>query len=238
MTRRAIVRSLGSAALLCVVLQAGCSKDSAEEARKRGAASGGGNESTPPGDASGSPHGGAPGMAGGSPHGDMPALGGSLGNTTEATDGDALPLKLTGLGSAAELQRELGKLQSKADAATFERAFRLTFTTDKMKRGYGEASDLLAPFTAANPKFAPAYRTLAYAKFNMNITEPDEPLKLYEKSVQIDPQYGEAHYAIAFMYTLVDPQKGVEHFKKAMALGVPDERNIGPNFYPHALETQ
>ena len=43
---------------------------------------------------------------------------------------------------------------------------------------------------------------------------------------------------MAFMYTMVDLEKGVEHYKKAMALGVPDERNIGPNFYAHAPETQ
>lgn len=225
MTRRRRLRILEIAALACWVLQAGCSKDSGEEARQHGTASEAGRESAPPDG------------AGGSPHGSMPALGGSLGSTTEPTDGNALPLKLTGLGSAAELQRELGKLKSKDDAAAFERAFRLTFTTDNAQRGYGEAGDLLAALTAANPKFAPAYRTLAYAKFNMNITEPSEPIALYEKSVQIDPQYGEAHYAIAFMYTMVDPRKGAEHFKKAMALGVPDERNIGPNFYPHALET-
>jgi tetratricopeptide (TPR) repeat protein len=200
------------AGLVLVVLHAGCAKDNVEEARKRGA-------------------------GGDSPHSGMPGLGGGLGNSTDPTDGNVIPLKLTGLGSAAELQREVAKLKDENDAATFERAFRLTFTSDKMKRGYSEASKLLSQVTETNREFAPAYRTLAYAKFNMNVTDPSEPVALYQKSVDLDPQYGEAHYAIAFMYTMIDLEKGVEHYKKAMALGVPDERNIGPNFYAQALET-
>ena len=232
---RLLARGLGMAGLVSVVLSAGCAKDDVEEARKRGAGSETGGSA--PSTGSGSPQGDMPGMAGGSPHGGMPSLGGSLGNTTDPNDGNALPLKLTGLGSAAELQREVAKLKDKNEAAAFEHAFRLTFTSDKMKRGYREASTTLAELVTTNSNFAPAYRTLAYAEFNMNVSDPNEPLALYQKSVDLDPQYGEAHYAMAFMYTMVDLEKGVEHYKKAMALGVPDERNIGPNFYAHAPET-
>lgn len=224
-----LARGLACAGLTLAVLHAGCSKDSVEEARKQGATAGGAGDGAAPHDGTG--------MGGGSPHASMPGVGGSLGNTTDPNDGNAIPLKLTGLGSAAELGRELVKLQGHEDAAAFERAFRLTFTSDKNKRGYSEAAALLAPFMQKQPPFAAAYRTLAYAKFNMNLSEPAEPVALYEKSVEIDPQYGEAHYAIAFMYTMIDPQKGVEHFKKAMALGVPDERNLGPNFYAQPPQT-
>jgi TPR repeat protein len=59
----------------------------------------------------------------------------------------------------------------------------------------------------------------------------DGALADYKKAVELKPDYGEAHYALAFMYAMGDREKGVEHFKKAMALGVPDERNLGEKFY-------
>jgi Tfp pilus assembly protein PilF len=54
----------------------------------------------------------------------------------------------------------------------------------------------------------------------------------YEKAVELDPDYGEAHYALSFMLTQFDVERGRKHFKKAMELGIPDERNLGPRFYP------
>lgn len=155
----------------------------------------------------------------------------------EENDGDALPLKLTGLGSATELKHELPKLADPAAARDFERAFRLTFTSDRTKRGYAEASELCQKLVTSHPKFAPAYRTLGYAEFNMDPMNVTPSLRLYEKAAELDPEYGEAHYAIAFLYTTMDLQRGAEHYKKAMALGVPDERNIGPRFYASSIET-
>ncbi len=154
------------------------------------------------------------------------------------TDGHAVPLKQTGLGSASELQRELRKLSNATAAATFETAFRQTFTTDKSQRDYATARIALADFIMANPTFAPAYRTLAYAEFNLNPADPAASLAEYDKAVALEPEYGEAHYAIAFMCAATgEREKGAAHFRKAMQLGVPDERNIGANFYADVIQT-
>ena len=63
------------------------------------------------------------------------------------------------------------------------------------------------------------------------------------KAIELKPDYGEAHYALSFMCAM-DPSnqanmaKGAEHFKRAMELGVEDERNLGQRFYPNVkIET-
>jgi tetratricopeptide (TPR) repeat protein len=203
------------AALVCSLGAglASCAKDDVEEARKRM-----GREAATPPPASTAP---APGA---SPHGGMPPGGAPPMATNVPTDGALVPLKQSGLGSAVELKRELAKLGNEQQAAQFETAFRLTFTADPQKRDYRQAQQILEPLLQAQPRFAPAYRTLAYAEFNMNPTDPGLSLQHYEKAVELDPNYGEAHYAIAFMCAATgELDKGIGHYKKAMALGVQDE---------------
>jgi tetratricopeptide (TPR) repeat protein len=241
-------------------LFAGCAKDDVEEARKKMAAQG--NAQTP---GQGSQPGGGMAMGGGQPAGGMgggapgsqpgalppghPPMGGGMGSgmggmggspamgSTGPTDANPLPLKLTGANSAAELQRDLAKLSDKQQAAHFEQAFRLTFCADATKRNYADAEALLEPLITSNPKFAPAYRTRGYARFNLNPTQPNESIGDYEKAVQIDPKYGEAYYAIAFMCAATgDKEKGFDAYKKAMALGLADERNIGARFYADMMQ--
>jgi hypothetical protein len=154
-------------------------------------------------------------------------------------DGHALALKTTGSNSAAELARDRPKLGDEAAATKFERAFRLTFAADASKRDYVEANRILQEVQASHPEFAPAYRTRGYALFNINAMDPAPSLAEYEKAVALDSEYGEAHYAIAFMCAATgDLQKGVGHYRKAMALGVADERGIGQRFYADLLKTQ
>jgi tetratricopeptide (TPR) repeat protein len=205
--------------MLVLAFAGACAKDDVEEARKRMAQTpGAGAPATPP-VLPPSPHGGAP-----------------PGETTVATDGNALPLKQAGVGSAAELQRELPKLADAAAAASFEQAFRLTFTSNPALRDYPAARALLTEFVNTHPRFAPAYRTLAYVEFNLNPSDAQRPLEYYGKAVDLEPDYGEAHYAIAFMCAATgDRAKGVDHYRKAMALGVADERNIGERFYADLL---
>jgi hypothetical protein len=230
-------------------LYAGCAKDDVEEARKKMSAQGGAQAPGAGQEAGGDmAHGGgsAPGEPTGMPPGHPPMGGGGMGGgmgrgpmmgSSGPTDGNAVPLKLTGLGSAAELQRELAKLTDKQAAAHFEQAFRLTFCSDATKRDYAGAASLLEPLLATHPKFAPAYRTRGYARFNLNPTQPGESIADYEKAVQLDPKYGEAHYAIAFMCAATgERDKGVEAYRKSMALGVADERNIGESFYSDLLQ--
>lgn len=214
-------RRLVRAACAGILLGASaCAKDDVEEARK-------GMEANRPA----SPDAAPPGAG-------APAAPPSMGSTGP-TDNDPLPLKTTGLNSAAELSRDLPKLGDPQAAVQFERAFRLTFAADATKRDYRVADRMLQEIQAAHPKFAPAYRTRGYALFNMNSMQPAASLAEYEKAVAIDPEYGEAHYAIAFMCAATgDLQKGVGHYRKAMALGIVDERGIGQRFYADLLKTR
>jgi tetratricopeptide (TPR) repeat protein len=156
-------------------------------------------------------------------------MGGALGSSGP-TDDNPLPLKLTGLNSAEELTRDLAHTQNAEAREAFEVGYRRTFTADMAKRDYAGAVTDLERATTLDPRFAPAYRALGYAKFNMGFNV-EGAMADYMKAVEIDPEYGEAHYALAFMYAMGDKAKGAEHFKKAMELGIPDERNLREKFY-------
>jgi len=165
------------------------------------------------------------------PGGQPPMAG--MGAPEGPTDGNEVALKLTGSNSAEELNRALARLDDPALKTDFETAYRHTFSFQKAQRNYPYAIELAQKVAAARPDFAPAYRVLGYGFFNTN--DQSRALAAYKKAVDIDPNYGEAHYALAFMYALGDLAAGREHFKKAMALGIPDERGLGERFYP---ETQ
>ena len=177
---------------------------------------------------------------------ESPPTGGVLGSTSKddgmggpavASDEAAIPLKLSGIGGAEELERELAKLKDARAKPPFEKAYRLTFTSDRSQRDYASARDLLASVLKADPAFAPGYRTLGYAQFNLG--DLDGSMQNYEKAVLVDPSYGEAHYAIAFMMAMPggDLDRGFEHYQKAMQVGVADERSIGERFYKDRLQS-
>jgi tetratricopeptide (TPR) repeat protein len=175
-----------------------------------------------------------------------PPIGGQSGSAPAPTGADvdphSLPLKEKGSGSQAELNRAQGGTKNPAAAAAFADAFHLTFTSDQAARNYPRARDLYQQALRLDPKFAEAYRGLAYAEFNIGFNA-DAALMNYEKAIELKPDYGEAHYALSFMCAM-DPSnqanmaKGAEHFKRAMELGIDDERNLGQRFYPNVkIET-
>jgi len=144
-----------------------------------------------------------------------------------------LPLKLTGIGSKAELDRALAKIEDPVVKAQFEHGFRGCFVKDRGARAYADAVPAMESVLARMPDFAPAYRVLAYAVFNLNF-DMVKSTEYYEKAVQADPEYGEAHYALAFMLSQSDLERGRAHFERSMELGVPDERDLAGQFYPPA----
>jgi tetratricopeptide (TPR) repeat protein len=146
------------------------------------------------------------------------------------TDDHPLPLKLTGLNSLEELERALAATDVEEARGPFEAGYRMTFTADPAKRNYPGAVRELEQVLVLDPDYAEAYRALGYAKFNMGF-DVNAAMENYTKAVELDPEYGEAHYALAFLYAMGDRGKGQGHFEKAMELGVPDERNLGPRFY-------
>jgi tetratricopeptide (TPR) repeat protein len=140
-------------------------------------------------------------------------------------------LKAEGIGSQAELDRALAKLDDAAARAQFENGFRACFTTDRARRNYASAVPAMESVLQSHPNFAPAFRVLAYAHFNMNF-DMEKAVEYYEKAIAADPDYGEAHYALSFMLTQSDLARGRSHFERAMKLGVPDERDLRGQFYP------
>lgn len=147
------------------------------------------------------------------------------------TDDADVALVLTGHNSAAEMNEALAKLDDDQAKKDFEMAFRYTFSAKQSQRNYPEAERLVNKLLETHPNYAPAYRVLGYDRFNMDMRNPGAAMDAYLKAVELDPNYGEAHYALAFMYAMGDRSKGKEHYDKAMALGVTDDRNLGERFY-------
>lgn len=140
----------------------------------------------------------------------------------------SLPLPETGQNSEAELTRDSQSLEPEA-RALFEEAFRVSFTTDRTHRDYPTARGNFQALIDADPEFAPAWRGLGYALFNLG--DAAGALSAYQRAVLIDDAYGEAHYALSFLYVMTDLEAGRPHFERAMELGVPDERSLGDRFY-------
>jgi hypothetical protein len=188
--------------------------------------------------ARGNPPAGHGTMSGTLPEGHPPVGDGQQPGTTAASvDPNTLPLKEDGSGGMAELNRARAATNDPEAARLFAEAFRLTFTSDNAQRDYPRARELYQQALALDPKYAEAYRGLAYAEFNIGFNR-EGAFQNYEKALALKPDYGEAHYAMAFMYAMDDVGKGAEHFKRAMELGIPDERNLGQRFYPNVkIET-
>jgi tetratricopeptide (TPR) repeat protein len=145
------------------------------------------------------------------------------------TDGNDIALKAVGMNSAEELAREMARLSDASLKAHFEAAYRKTYAVRQAQRAYREAAQLAGEIIAKRPDFAPAYRVEGYARFNSG--NPDGALASYRKAVELDPNYGEAQYALAFLYVMTDVAAGKVHFQKAMALGIKDEMDIGPRYF-------
>jgi hypothetical protein len=151
-------------------------------------------------------------------------------NTPEGETGVAMPLPLVGPGSVDELKRRLVKVPEATTQGVLEQAFRLTFTLDRAKRNPAQAKALLAPLAEDPVSGATASRILGYVAVSQGFDFAGA-MKHYGAAVAKDADYGEAHYALAFMHVRGDKSAGKLHFERARALGVPDTRGIA-RFYP------
>jgi tetratricopeptide (TPR) repeat protein len=198
---------------LATSLLLACSDRGAEET---------GRDDTAPGGASATDQGSSD-QPGGLPAGHPP-----IGDQVDPT---TLPLRENGSGSLAELERARAATRNQEACRFLERGFHLTFTSDKQSRNYPAARDFFRSAIELDPDYAEAYRGLAYAEFNIGFNR-EAAMEGYLKAIEMKPDYGEAHYALAFMYAMDDLEKGSEHLKKALDLGLEDERNLIENFYP------
>lgn len=144
-------------------------------------------------------------------------------------EGNVLPLKLTGLASVEDMNKGLAKLPDSESRQLFEEAYRLTFTVQASGRNYAQAEAKFRQVLQKHKKSVESYRGLGYALFNQG--QMEEALQSYQRAIDIEDTYGEAHYALAFLYAMADPARGKKHYEKAMKLGVPDERKLGERFY-------
>ena len=140
-------------------------------------------------------------------------------------DDHPVPLKKKGLGSADELAGALKRIEGNEQKKQFETGFRLTFSADRSKRDIEGARKAFHEVLKAQPGAAEAYRGLAYVAlsdgFNMKECE-----KHYLRALELKPDYGVVHYALAFFYLGSDQSKGSEHLKKALELKIPDEQGL------------
>lgn len=155
------------------------------------------------------------------------------------TDGHAtLPLVKEGPRSIAELNRRLAMESDAALKTRLEKAFRLTFATSGDRRTQvqrsGDAIKILGGVDAGTAG-ATAQRIIARASLRVSgsfVTMQSH----YANAVQLDPNYGAAHYGLAFSLVAgATPEalkKGRLHYEKAMKLGVKDTNNIRRYFYP------
>ena len=150
--------------------------------------------------------------------------------TAEGETGVPLPLPLKGPGSVDELNRRLSAITDAGIKASLDKAFRLTFTLDRSKRNPAQAKALLAPIADDTASGATASRILGYVAVSQGFDFPGA-MKHYGAAIAKDADYGEAHYALAFMHVRGDKKAGKQHFERALALGVPDTRGIA-RFYP------
>ncbi len=149
----------------------------------------------------------------------------------EDLDGHALPLKRKGLGSAEELARALERIQGEETRRRFEEGFRLTFCADRRRRDLARARAAFLEVLQDAPTLAEPYRGLAYVALSDQF-DVAQAEAYYHKALELRPDYGEVHYALAFLYSMGDRARGAEHFKKAMAAGVPDEQGLGRLYGP------
>lgn len=142
------------------------------------------------------------------------------------------PLPVEGSGSVAELRARLARIKDTSKHASLEDAFRMVFTVDRSKRNNQAAEAILTPLASdADPAVASlAERTLGYVRVNTGFDAEGAKAR-YARALELDPEYGEAHYAMAFMLAMGDRDKGKVHFEKAMALGVPDTRGLRDQFF-------
>ena len=144
-----------------------------------------------------------------------------------------LPLVKIGPRSVKELNERLALEKDPTLKEKLEKAFRLTFSTKKNRQTAMEAASVLAGIEKGSSG-ATAYRILAYVSI-LTGGGFKRSQEQYAKAVELDPNYGAAHYGLAFslLWSPTPEIKalGRKHFDTAMKLGVEDTNNLRGRFY-------
>ncbi len=155
--------------------------------------------------------------------------------------GVALPLPLKGPGSVAELEGRLKRLPTGADGEaarkSLEELYRISFTIDRRKRDHARAATL-ADELAANPAAAPAAERIKGFLAVSKRFDTKTARVHYEKAIELEPTFGEAHYALAFLCALNDRETGAKHYKSAAEAGVEDTMSLDRLYGANAAAQQ
>ena len=141
-------------------------------------------------------------------------------------------MRSVGLGSLAEMRRDLTKLSDPSQRDLFRQAFVKTFyhTRQPGARPYYEAMVAARKLIKLNPRFAPAQRCLAYATLHQG-GDLVRAIAMHRTAIATDPTYAEAHYMLALLLvTQGKTADGARHFAKAQGLGMPDYYGLSERF--------
>ena len=139
------------------------------------------------------------------------------------------PLPLNGPGSAAELAGRIKRIPqgTQRDEALrdLEDLYRLSFTVDRGKRDHARARTLAAKLARSPATAAAAERVRGFLAVSTNFDTKTARVH-YEKAIALEPTFGEAHYALAFLCALNDREAGAKHYQSAAAAGVEDTMSL------------
>lgn len=139
------------------------------------------------------------------------------------------PLPLTGPGSAAELAGRIKRIPegTQRDEAQrdLEDLYRLSFTVDREKRDHARARTLAEKLSGSPATAAAAERVRGFLAVSTNFDTKTARVH-YEKAIALEPTFGEAHYALAFLCALNDREAGAKHYQSAAAAGVEDTMSL------------
>lgn len=140
------------------------------------------------------------------------------------------PLALAGHNSVKSMLAEASRLPE-GDRSTYIEAYRMTFSVDKTKRDGRTAMQHYQSLLEKHPNFAPAWRGIGYLYVD-NGMQFQPAVESYKRAVAVDDSYGLAHYGLAFLLgAMRKTDEGYQHFLKAMATGLEDERSLKSKFY-------
>lgn len=146
----------------------------------------------------------------------------------EVEKGVPLPLPLKGPGSVAELEGRLKRLPASDSAKareSLENLYRLAFTIDRKKRNHKRAGELADELLSNPATAAAAERVRGFLAVSSSFDTATARTH-YEKAIALEPNFGEAHYALAFLCALNDRTAGAKHYKSASEAGVEDTMSL------------
>lgn len=129
-----------------------------------------------------------------------------------------------------EIRNWILPVQDQETQEALLKAFMALFHEDRSKRNGKFAKDNIDQVLQKDPQNAIAYRLLGYFHIN-NGFRTQEAITAYQKAIELQPNYGEAHYALAFSLVTSDLSVAKKHFVRAMELGVEDERDLANQYF-------